>query len=140
MGTGQAKAEAFSRAEAARIEAESAVQGATLKAEALNIETRSELERMNAAREADIKFAIEQNNLEIEKAEKMAKIETDKFSQMVAALGKDTIQAMASGPQDHQVKMLQSLGLSSTLITDGRTPINLLNTAGGLLGNLSQPQ
>jgi len=138
--TGQAKAEAFSRAEAARIEAESAVQGATLKAEALNIETRSELERMNAAREADIKFAIEQNNLEIEKAEKMAKIETDKFSQMVAALGKDTIQAMASGPQDHQVKMLQSLGLSSTLITDGRTPINLLNTAGGLLGNLSQPQ
>merc|ERR1711970_1149064 len=47
--TGQAKAEAFSRAEAARIEAEAAVQGATLKAEALNIETRSELERMNAA-------------------------------------------------------------------------------------------
>merc|ERR1712200_48107 len=46
--TGQAKAEAFSRAEAARIEAEAAVQGATLKAEALNIETRSELERMNA--------------------------------------------------------------------------------------------
>merc|ERR1711970_877357 len=47
--TGQAKAEASSRAEAARIEAEAAVQGATLKAEALNIETRSELERMNAA-------------------------------------------------------------------------------------------
>ena len=74
----------------------------------------------------------------VEKAEKMAKIETDKFNQMVAALGKETIQAMASGPQDHQVKMLQSLGLSSTLITDGRTPINLLNTAGGLLGNMAQ--
>ena len=41
---------------------------------------------------------------------------------------------MASGPQDHQVRMLQSLGLTSTLITDGRTPINLLNTANGLLG------
>merc|ERR1711915_178960 len=136
--TGQAKAEAVSRAEAAKIESEAAVQSAKLKAEALRIETESELERMNAARAADIRFAIENNNLEVEKAEKMAKIETDKFNQMVAALGKETIQAMASGPQDHQVKMLQSLGLSSTLITDGRTPINLLNTAGGLLGNMAQ--
>jgi len=136
--TGQAKAEAISRSEAARIEAEAAVQGARLRAEAQKIETESELERMKAAREADIRFAIENNNLEVEKAEKMAKIETDKFNQMVAALGKDTIKAMASGPQDHQVKMLQSLGLSSTLITDGRTPINLLNTAGGLLGNMTK--
>lgn len=30
--------------------------------------------------------------------------------------------------------MLQSLGLKSTLITDGSTPINLFNTALGLLG------
>merc|ERR1711874_290985 len=90
----------------AKIEAEAAVQAAKLKAEALKIE----------------------------KAEKMAKIETGKFEQMVSAMGKETILAMASGPQDHQVKMLQSLGLSSTLITDGRTPINLLSTASGLLG------
>merc|ERR1711915_72418 len=136
--TGQAKAEAISRAEAAKIESEAAVQSAKLKAEALRIETESELERMNAARAADIRFAIENNNLEVEKAEKMAKIETDKFNKMVASLGKETIQAMANGPQEHQVKMLQSLGLSSTLITDGRTPINLLNTAGGLLGNINQ--
>jgi len=136
--TGQAKAEAISRAEAAKIESEAAVQSAKLKAEALRIETESELERMNAARAADIRFALENNNLEVEKAEKMAKIETDKFNQMVASLGKETIQAMANGPQEHQVKMLQSLGLSSTLITDGRTPINLLNTAGGLLGNINQ--
>ena len=32
-------------------------------------------------------------------------------------LGADTIKAMASAGQDHQVKMLQSLGLTSTLIT-----------------------
>lgn len=136
--TGQAKAEAIARSEAARIEAEAAVQGARLRAEAQKIETESELNRMKAAREADIHFALENNNLEIEKAEKMAKIENDKFNQMVAALGTETIRAMASGPQDHQVKMLQSLGLSSTLITDGRTPINLLNTASGLLGNIAQ--
>ena len=33
------------------------------------------------------------------------------------SIGKDTLKAMASAGQDHQVKMLQSLGLTSTLIT-----------------------
>jgi major vault protein len=32
------------------------------------------------------------------------------------------------------VKLLQSLGLKSTLITDGSNPINLFNTASGLIG------
>jgi len=30
--------------------------------------------------------------------------------------------------------MLQALGLKSTLITDGKTPINLFDTANGLIG------
>jgi len=33
-----------------------------------------------------------------------------------------------------QVKLLKSLGLKSTLITDGSSPINLFNTAQGLIG------
>ena len=33
-----------------------------------------------------------------------------------------------------QVKLLQSLGLRSTLITDGSQPVNLFTTAQGLLG------
>ena len=76
----------------------------------------------------------DQFNLESRKANEMAEVETKKFREMVEAIGQDTLKSMASGPQDHQVKMLQSLGLTSTLITDGRTPINLLNTANGLLG------
>lgn len=32
--------------------------------------------------------------------------------------------------------MLQALGLKSTLITDGSSPINLFTTANGLLGAL----
>lgn len=38
-----------------------------------------------------------------------------------------------------QVKLLQSLGLKSTLITDGSSPINLFSTAQGLIGALQQP-
>ena len=45
------------------------MEGAKLKAEALKIETEAELERMKAAREADIKFNLEQNKMEIEKCQ-----------------------------------------------------------------------
>merc|ERR1711963_425087 len=116
------------------IEAEAAVEAAKLKAEAARIEAESELERLKAARDAEIEFLMEQNKLEVEKAEKMANIESDKFKAMVQAMGQDTLRSLASGPQDHQVRMLQALGLQSTLITDGRSPVNLFSTAQGLLG------
>ena len=132
--TGQAKAEALSRAEASRIEAEMAVQSAKLKAEASRIEAEAELERLKSARDAEIQFMAEQNRLEISRAEQMSHIESEKFKAMIQALGTDALRALASGPQDHQVRLLQSLGIQSTLITDGRTPINLLNTARGLIG------
>ena len=35
-----------------------------------------------------------------------------------------------------QVKLLSALGLKSTLITDGNSPINLFNTAHGLVGSM----
>merc|ERR1711963_427758 len=107
-----------------------------LKAEAARIEAESELERLRAARDAEISFLTEQNRLEIEKAERMAAIESDKFKSMVSAMGADTLKSLASGPQDHQERMLKALGLQSTLITDGRNPINLFNAAKGLLGSL----
>ena len=34
---------------------------------------------------------------------------------------------------NQQVKLLSSLGIESTLITDGNTPFNLSNTANGLV-------
>ena len=39
-------------------------------------------------------------------------------------------------PCSPQLAMLQALGLQSTLITDGSTPLNLFNTAKGLVGAL----
>lgn len=52
--TGQAKAEAQSRAEADRIKGEAAVEQARLKAEAACIEAEAELQRLKDAREAEI--------------------------------------------------------------------------------------
>jgi len=132
--TGQAKAEAQSRAEAARIEGEAAVQQAQLKSHATSIEADSELKRLTAAREAETKYIKEQNDLEISKTSELATIESEKFKQMVTAIGAETIQSISTSGPEMQVKLLKSLGLQSTLITDGSSPINLFNTAQGLVG------
>ncbi|KAK3084843.1 hypothetical protein FSP39_020040 [Pinctada imbricata] len=134
--TGQAKAEAQSRAEAARIEGEAAVEQAKLKAQAMKIEAESELERLTRVREAELKFQKEQNDLELNRSKELATIETDKFKLQVDAIGAQTLQAIATAGPEMQVKLLQSLGLKSTLITDGSSPINLFNTAHGMIGGM----
>nr|CAB3264092.1 major vault protein [Phallusia mammillata] len=132
--TGQAKAEAQSRAEAARIEGEAAVEQARLKAEAMAIEAESELNRMGKAREAELKYLSEQNQLQINKEKELSKIETEKFGSMIGAIGTDTIRAIAVAGPEMQVKLLRSLGIKSTIFTDGNSPINLFNAAQGLIG------
>lgn len=137
--TGQAKAEAQSHAEASKIEGEAAVQQAKLKAQASKIEAESELERLTRAREAETKFVREQDELEIQKAKEMSNIETVKFKDQVDAIGAETIASIATAGPEMQVRMLKALGLKSTLITDGSSPINLFNTAHGLVGALEAP-
>ncbi|KAJ8312885.1 hypothetical protein KUTeg_010258 [Tegillarca granosa] len=137
--TGQAKAEAQSRAEAARIEGEAAVDQAKLKAQAMKIEAESELQRLTSAREAELKYVREQNDMELNKSKELASIETDKFKKMVDAIGSSTLQAIAVAGPEMQVRLLQSLGMKSTLITDGSTPINLFQTAQGLIGGQIMP-
>ncbi|XP_069136058.1 major vault protein-like [Argopecten irradians] len=137
--TGQAKAEAQSRAEASRIEGEAAVEQAKLKAQAMKIEAESELERLTSAREAELKYIREQNDMELSKSKEMSAIETEKFKNMVDAIGASTLQSIAVSGPEMQVKMLTALGLKSTLITDGSSPINLFNTANGLIGGQLVP-
>ncbi|XP_023931190.1 major vault protein [Lingula anatina] len=137
--TGQAKAEAQSRAESARIEGEANVEQAKLKAQAMKIEAEGELERLTSAREAEIRFLREQNELELSKSKEMTAIETGKFKDMVNSIGADTIRAIATSGPEMQVKLLKALGLKSTLITDGSSPINLFNTANGLVGGSMVP-
>ncbi|XP_058892173.1 major vault protein [Kogia breviceps] len=138
--TGTAKAEAESRAEAARIEGEGSVLQAKLKAEALAIETEAELQRVKKVRELELVYARAQLELEVSKAQQLAEVEVKKFKQMTEALGPSTIRDLAVAGPEMQVKLLQSLGLKSTLITDGSAPINLFNTALGLLGLGSEAQ
>lgn len=134
--TGAAKAEAQSKAEAARIHGEAAVEEAKLKAEAQKIEADSELARLCKAREQELNYKKETDRMEVEKRQKLAEIESLRLKQLIENLGADTLKEMARAGPELQVKLLQSLGLKSTLITDGSSPINLFSTANGLLGAL----
>ncbi|KAF7227582.1 major vault protein [Nothobranchius furzeri] len=134
--TGAAKAEAQSQAEAARIRGEAAVNEATLKAEAQRIEAEAELQRLSKARDQELNYKRELDRLEVEKQERLAQIESDRFKKQMESLGTDTLMEIARAGPELQLKMLQALGLKSTLITDGSSPINLFTTANGLLGAL----
>jgi len=132
--TGQATAEAKARAEAAAIEGQGAVKQAELSAEAERIAASSDLTQMKARQEAEISHQKALNELEISRAKDLAAIESSKFKSIVTAIGADTLRDIALAGPELQSQLLKGLGLKSFMITDGNSPINLFNTAGGLIG------
>lgn len=132
--TGQATAEAKARADAAQIEAEAAVAQAEKQAEAMRIKAESEMKHLKLKREAEVAHQKALMELEITKARETAEIEGGKFAEIVEAIGADTIKSIAQAGPEMQAKLLGSLGLQGYLITDGQNPINLFNTANGLVG------
>jgi len=133
---GKAVAEAKARSESELIQIEAEVNQAKLKADALIIEAKAECEAKKKEYDAEISHLKAINDLEIKKAHDLAEIESKKFKQLVSAIGTETIKAMARAGPETQAKMLQGLGLKGFLITDGKNPINLFNTAGGILGGI----
>jgi len=133
--TGQATAEAKARAEAAQIEGEAAVEMAKLKASSTKIRSEADLEDLQLKQEAEIAHRRALDELELRKAKTLADIESKKFNDTVEAIGPETIASIAQAGPEMQGRLLKGLGLQSVLITDGSSPINLFNTAKGLIGN-----
>jgi len=131
--TGQAKAEAIARSEAALIKGRAAVKQATLKAEALHIRSSARLTQLGMRQEQELTHRKALDKLEIERKTKEADIESKKFKQIIDAIGSDTIEAIARAGPEMQAKLLEGLGLQGFLVTDGSSPINLFNTAQGLV-------
>jgi len=132
--TGQATAEAKARADAAQIEAEAKVDQSRLAADAEKIKAAAELAQLKARQEAEIKHQKSLNELDINRARDLANIEASKFKRIVSAIGAETLREIAQAGPDLQLQLLKGLGLKSFMITDGNSPINLFNTAGGLIG------
>jgi len=137
---GQATAEAKARAQTLEIEANTGVKQAELQASATTITTSADLDQLKKKQNAEVTHQKALNELEIKKARDLALIEAKKFKSIVDVIGPQTIKAMAEAGPALQAKLLQGLGLQSFLITDGNSPINLFNTAQGLIGQTPQQQ
>jgi len=136
--TGQATAEAKARAQALEIEGQANVKQAELTSKASVIKNEAELAQLTARQQTEISHQKALNELEVAKASELSEIEAEKFKNIVTTIGADTIKSMAESGPELQAKLLGGLGLKSFLITDGNSPINLFNTAQGLIGQNQQ--
>jgi major vault protein len=132
--TGQAAAEAKARAAAAKIEGTAAVAQAQYKAEAQATKSNAQLKVLKSEQESEISYKKDWNGLEITKATQLAEIEASKFKAIIDAVGPETLRRISQAGPEMQSRLLAGLGLKSFLITDGNHPINLFNTATGLIG------
>jgi len=132
--TGQATAEENARSAALKIEGEAKVKQASQVSEAASIVASNKLDLLKEEQAADIEYQKELNKLEITRAQKLADVEAEKFKSIVDAIGAKTLSHIAESGPALQKKMLQGLGLRSFVITDGSTPVNLFNGAGGHIG------
>jgi len=131
--TGAATAEANAISAAQKIQGEASVEQANHFADAHKIKASAKLNLMKATQEAEIDYQRQLNKLEISKATALADIEADKFKAIVESISTHTLRNIATSGPVLQQQMLKSLGLKSFMITDGSTPINLFNTAGGVV-------
>jgi major vault protein len=106
-----------------------------MKAEALAVQRKAELDAVIAEQNQQLEHQRRTAEIEIQKARELGTIEAEKFQRIVNAIGADTIAEIARAGPEMQAKLLGSLGIKSVLLTDGRSPVNLFNTASGLIGN-----
>jgi len=132
--SGHATAEATAKAESMAIEGAASVKQAELAAEAERIRVQSDLAQKVDKQKAHVSHQTALNELEIQKAQDLAQIEADKFKSIIDAVGCDVIEAIATAGPSQQADLLSSLHLNSFMVTDGNNPINLFNTARGLIG------
>jgi len=130
---GQAVAEAKARADATNIESEAKVEQSKLSAKAETIKADAELTQLKARQETEISHQKALNELEIARARDLATIESSKFKRIVTAIGANNLKEIAHAGPALQLSLLKGLGLKSFIITDGSSPINLFNSAGGLI-------
>merc|ERR1711907_535822 len=99
------------------IEGNAAVEQAKLEAEAMRIKVEQEMKILKARQAAEIEHAKALNEIEVVRQRQLAEIESSKIKSIARA-----------GPE-MQAKLLGGLGIKSMMITDGKNPINLFQTA-----------
>lgn len=132
--TGLSQAAAKAKCQEKEILAEANLEKIKNEVEADKNKRSAELEKMRAFYKEEINHLKRLVELEIASAQNISDSTVDKLKIMVESIGKDTLVELARAGPETQASLLKGLGVKSMLITDGKNPINLFNTASGLLG------
>lgn len=135
---GEAVGKAKATAQAAEIDGLAAVRQAELRAQADRIVHENNLRRMREEYELQVAHAKQLAEIDVNKKRALMAIEADKFQQMVASIGKETLVELARVGPENQVKMLEALGLNGYLITDGKSPVNPVGTVEGMISTIAK--
>jgi len=111
-----------------------------MKAQAAKVRSETSLKILKAEHETELTYRAAKITLEVKKAQELSEIEALKFKKIVDAIGPKTLKTISRAGPEMQVKLLAGLGLQSFMITDGSHPINLFNTAQGLIGHSESHQ
>jgi major vault protein len=133
--TGISEAETKAQTSQNEIKAESDLERIKNEFEAEKMRRNAELEKLKVFYAEEISHLKRMTNLDIDKAEGLASSSVEKIKKMVEAIGRDTLIELAKAGPENQAKILKGLGVKSLLITDGKNPINLFNTANGLISS-----
>jgi len=135
---GEAEANAEAESKTKEIEAQTLVEKTTYESKANKIRHEAILNMKTKRQQIKLQHQEALDEIELDKIEELAKIESEKFERIVKSIGPQTIKAIAQAGPELQVKLLQSLGIKSLMITDGKSPINLFSTGLGLIGGNKQ--
>jgi len=119
--------------EKARIEGENTVAVSQVESETLEISNNQEAEALRLQQKLKFDYENIENDIEATEQEKLADTEVNKIERMMKAIGPSTLAKIINAEPEMQQDLLKSLGLQGYLMTDGRNPINLFDTANGLV-------
>ena len=132
-GLSEAQAQAFK--EAALIEGHSKVEFSELQKQSYEVEQEFELKRIDKEYENEYLLKSEEQRLELKRQLDNNLIESSKFNEIMQALGPSTLSEISRSGPELQAKLLQGLGLTGYVLTDGNNPINLFGLANNLVKN-----
>lgn len=133
MKVGEQVSKAKAEAEGMKIKGNGELKQSEWSANSYGVETETLIKSMELENKKEENKKQQEDNMEIDTSRKIADIEITKFKSLLAAIGTDTIIAMAKSGPENKARMLKSLGLGGYLVTDGKTPINLFGAAEGLI-------
>ncbi|RNF05301.1 putative major vault protein [Trypanosoma rangeli] len=133
--SGSSKVQALAESEARLVELQAELDVTPTRCKSQQEMTDAELEVQRQRMEMELSHRRVMNDLAVAKARALADIEATKVEKIFAALGRETVTAIARAGPELKAKLLQALGLKGFLVTDGTSPINLMGMANRVVQN-----